>query len=232
MNATPLRERQKLKRRGAILAAARSLFSRFDGDSISAEQIAAVADVSAPTLYNLIGTRNQLLATLLDEMLGEVEDELRRLSISDPLERGAAVIDICAQRFILEAPVLRYVVRKLIGLERASEVRMTHDAIFIQRLVLLDAVRAGQIDSRWDAYQIAVQIYFDFVGALLLWAGQMLEDKHFRTQVQHGYWAILASFATVDGRTLIEARLADVQAQLIADHPILAVGGPANSEHG
>jgi AcrR family transcriptional regulator len=218
----PLRERQKIKRRRAILDAAHALFSEFDGDDVSAEQIAHAADVSSATLYNLIGTRDQLLATLLDELLGVVEAKLARLAIDDPLNRGSMRIDICAREFIQSAPVFRYVVRKLGGLERAADVRTRHNAIIMQQAVVRDAMAAGLIDERWDACQIALQIYFMFIGALLLWAGQLLEDEHLREQLQMGYWSLLAGYASDQGRDAIIARLAEFDVRLSPDHPVLS----------
>lgn len=210
-----------MKRRRAILDAARSLFSRYGGDNISAEQIAAAADVSPPTLYNLIGTRDQLLATLLDELLGTVAAELAELSVANPLDRGAATIDICARRFIDDAAVFRYVVRKLVGLERVSDVRMKHDAVIMQHALMDEAIAIGLIDARWDAYQIALEIYLSFTGALMLWAGQMLDDEHFCNQVQFGYWSILAGVASAEGRAVIADHLAEVQRKLRLNHPVV-----------
>jgi AcrR family transcriptional regulator len=61
-----LRERQKEQRREAILVAAMVLFDLNGYTTTTVEQIAAKAGVSAPTIFNYFGTKQEILFALVD----------------------------------------------------------------------------------------------------------------------------------------------------------------------
>ncbi|WP_422909415.1 TetR/AcrR family transcriptional regulator [Pseudomonas sp. MAC6] len=61
-----LRERQKEQRREAILVAAMGLFDLNGYTTTTVEQIAAKAGVSAPTIFNYFGTKQEILFALVD----------------------------------------------------------------------------------------------------------------------------------------------------------------------
>ncbi len=63
MSPGGLGERNKAKRRDAILDAALELFD-VNPSSVTTEQIAARAEVSPATVYNLIGTRDEVLRAI------------------------------------------------------------------------------------------------------------------------------------------------------------------------
>ncbi len=60
-----VRSLNKQKRRDRILAEARNLIAREGFDALSLRELAVAADVSVPTIYNLIGCKEQLLKMLV-----------------------------------------------------------------------------------------------------------------------------------------------------------------------
>lgn len=61
-----LRERQKEQRREAILVAAMNLFVSNGYTATKVEEIAAAAEVSAPTVFNYFGSKQAILFALVD----------------------------------------------------------------------------------------------------------------------------------------------------------------------
>ncbi|WP_016969184.1 TetR/AcrR family transcriptional regulator [Pseudomonas tolaasii] len=61
-----LRERQKERRREAILVAGIELFDRYGYSNATVEQIAAAAGVSSPTVFNYFGSKQEILFALVD----------------------------------------------------------------------------------------------------------------------------------------------------------------------
>jgi len=61
-----LREKQKEQRREAILVAAMQLFDRYGYAATKVEQIAEAAGVSAPTVFNYFGNKQEILFALVD----------------------------------------------------------------------------------------------------------------------------------------------------------------------
>ena len=64
--APPLdgRERGKRRRTGEILTAARELLNELPAEEVTASRIAARAGVAPMTIFNLIGTRDDLWAAI------------------------------------------------------------------------------------------------------------------------------------------------------------------------
>lgn len=61
-----LRERQKEQRRDAILVSAMKLFQTNGYTATTVEQIASDAEVSAPTVFNYFGSKQEILLSLVD----------------------------------------------------------------------------------------------------------------------------------------------------------------------
>lgn len=96
-----LRERQKIRRRTAILNAGRALFNRQGYSSTSMEAIAEAAEVGIATVYNYFGTKGRLLADILQpdfDLLYQQGETLLAQPPKDPEPGVLALIDIY-QRF-------------------------------------------------------------------------------------------------------------------------------------
>ena len=77
-----LRERRKLRRVDRILQAARDLLREGGGDVPTVEQVAERAEVATATVFNLVGTRENLWAALANEALAELEERVKALPTS------------------------------------------------------------------------------------------------------------------------------------------------------
>ena len=108
-----MRERNKRKRRDAILDAALELLGTTPNRQVSTEQIAALAEVSPATVYNLVGTREQLLLALVDRVLHEMVATLAERRPSDPVEMATFVVVESSERFIADGVAFRQVVTSI-----------------------------------------------------------------------------------------------------------------------
>lgn len=105
-----LRERQKEQRREAILGAALELFDANGYHASTVEQIASAAGVSAPTVFNYFGNKQEILVALLDRAaLAEDEglDELWAMisKLEDPVEILCTVYSLVSQRELQALPI-------------------------------------------------------------------------------------------------------------------------------
>jgi AcrR family transcriptional regulator len=66
------------KRRARILAEARTLLSRKGFDALNLRDLADVSEVTVPTIYNLIGNKEEILKALMMGAFGDYEEELER----------------------------------------------------------------------------------------------------------------------------------------------------------
>lgn len=87
------------KRRDRILAEARSLLARDGFDALNLRDLASRADVTVPTIYNLIGNKEEVLLSLVDEVLAEIEARMPNDDEAEPLTAAAAVVTGSTQLF-------------------------------------------------------------------------------------------------------------------------------------
>jgi len=218
-----LRERNKAKRRAAILDAAVELLNDHPWHEVTNEQIAARAEVALATVYNLVGTREQLLNALIGRVLEAVAGEITRTDQSsdgDPLTPMRRLNDGSTAAFIASAVSFRRVVAALV-LSTETEGHFDLDPAQLHVAALREAQRAGVIDARFAPEALGRQIYLSYLGALLTWAAGRLDDAGFTMMARHGLLTVLAATALPPRRDALldELHLLTVQAATIVWKP-------------
>ena len=78
-----LRDRQKARRRDEIIAVAKDLFTRAGIDATTMADIAAAAEVSAPTVFNYFGSKDGILIAMITEGTSDARENDRALHWRD-----------------------------------------------------------------------------------------------------------------------------------------------------
>ncbi len=192
------RDLNKAKRRTAILDAAVTLLGTRDSDDITTEEIAALAGVSAATVYNLVGPRNELMYQLLGRILTDLAESLQSLDPSDPIAAAELVIDHTVRAFASNPNAYRQV---LAVAQRAAATHPTAvEPSSFQVAAMLRAQSMGIIRNDIDASGLARQIFLSYTGAAMLWSAGRLDDAGLLTAARHGLFTALAAAATDDYR--------------------------------
>lgn len=209
-----LRERNKAKRRGAILDSTLELLRDHPLTEVSIERIAAHAEVAPATVYNLIGSREQLMLACVNRVVDQLVDALVTIDPSeDPVAAATAIVVRSADAFIAEGPAFRQIVasiREMAGNGRVLDV----DPAQLQIAAMRAAQDRGLLRDDIDPNAAGRQIYLSYNGALFAWAGHLLTDAGLRLAVQHGLWTTLTAFATDTHRPDFLERLRALGPQL------------------
>lgn len=193
-----VRDINKAKRRAAILDATISLFGQRPSDEVTTEEIAELAGVSPATVYNLIGTRDDVIRGAVARILAELADSLAQLDPTDPVAAALLVVDQTVQAFVADSNAFRQMVRLA---PRASSVRAELvDPSEFQVTAMRQAQQLGIIRADIDAAALARQIYLSYTGAMTLWSSGHLSDEGFSTAARHGLFTALAAAAVDDQR--------------------------------
>jgi AcrR family transcriptional regulator len=88
----PLRALNMQKRRARILAEMRGLLTRGGIEAINLRDLARLAEVTVPTIYNLIGNKEEVMIALFSDVLTEIEARVTSGSSADPLAMAEAVV--------------------------------------------------------------------------------------------------------------------------------------------
>ncbi len=203
---TGLRDANKAKRFDAILDATVALFGLRPSEQVTTEEIAARAGVAPATVYNLIGTRDDVVRAVVARILAQLSESLEQLDPTDPIAAAELVVDHTVQAFVADSAAFRQIVRLA---PRASSVGTELvDPSEFQVAAMRTAQQLGILRSDIDAAGLARQIYLSYTGAMTLWSAGRLDDDGFSTAARHGLFTALAA-AAVDserGRFLDHVR--------------------------
>lgn len=195
-----LREQNKTLRREAILDATFQLLSERESSDITTSQIAERAHVSTATVFNLIGTRKELLIALGARVIADLLDELAELegrSGGDPIAAARLIVDASVAAFTAEQTAYRRLVAEL-----TSHHEVPTFAGIDPTTLLTTAMRSAQdrdiIDHRFDPAGLGMQIFASYTAAIIRWALGTIDDEGFLLLARHGLLTVLAATAIND----------------------------------
>jgi AcrR family transcriptional regulator len=199
-----LREKGKTRRRGEVLAAGAELWRERGVTSVTLAQVAEAAEVSAQTVYNLIGGVEAVKIALVEELLGRLETAVEAAEARG-LEMSILRALTSARLFIADPRLYRQI---LVGIPQAvfEGAQLSRDGSAFQRTALEDARQLGELPGDVDVDALSWQIHLQFLGALFAWACGTLDDQAFLRAVEIGVVTPLAVCATEPARTRLQAR--------------------------
>jgi len=200
-----LRDLNKAKRRDAILDAALTLLDSRDSNDITTEAIAALAGVSPATVYNLVGTRGEVIHQLVARIMEQLGESLNALDPTEPIAAAQLIIDQSVQAFVSNSNAYRQVVS--IAQVTAGLRPEAVDPSSFQVTAMRKARAMGIIRKDIDAAGLARQIFLSYSGAATLWSSGRLDDAGFLTAARHGLFTALAAAATDEHRDQFLKRL-------------------------
>lgn len=204
-----LRSRNKSKRRNAVLDAALDLLDGPDAQSVTAEHVAERAEVSVATVYNLVGTREQLLMALVDRLIDDLITSLGGATpADDPIEDLRQLIRASVEVLTRRPNAFREIVLQLTATSNGH----LHTTLNPSTAATEAFERAQQLDilrDDLDPAMLGLQLYLSYNGALFRWAAGGLTDAGFLAATLHALSTIAAAGASTRSR---RATLADLRA--------------------
>ncbi len=174
-------------------------------------KLARQADLSVPTLYNLLGGREEILKALVVEAIDRMDAALEREApLDDPLERCRAVVTVSIQHIVefetIFRPMLLAAHQGLTswGLE---EDKLTARAVRMQAIAIEVAIDRGQLRDLLDPTLLGHQIFHGFELASMRWAFGVLDEEGFRNRALYGLYVALLGVATPSALPGIEREL-------------------------
>jgi AcrR family transcriptional regulator len=173
-----LRERNKQRRADRILTAALELMREDPEQNLTVERIAARAEVAPMTVFNLIGTRDQMWTALADRALLDLD--LRSISAREPQERARRIVDAIVDALSADADVFR----ALLSHWRHSGRVLAADPTEVLLECLREAVEAGSLAADTDVRKLADVLATGLVGTIHQWTAGLHTDRSFRRRAR------------------------------------------------
>ncbi len=199
----------------AILDAAVELFDEFLLDDVTTEEIATRASVSPATVYNLVGTRTELLRALVTRVVEDLVTAVADATASedDPISVTHLIVDRSVSAFTSHS----YAYRQIVAAGRSVDRHAAHDWIDpsqLQVAALRRAQELGVLREDVEPTGLGRQVYISWIGAMEHWANGQLDDDGFGVAARHGLVTVLAAAAAEDHRHDFLSELHSVGAQL------------------
>ncbi|MDG2333948.1 MAG: TetR/AcrR family transcriptional regulator [Myxococcota bacterium] len=213
-----LREKNIELRRERILGAARLLLSRGGLGALSMRKLAEEASLSVNTLYNLWGTREEILRALTLDARDRMEASLPKdESSGDPVEYcrslvRASVRETCRQHELFRPMMLAWLEGEIGG--HPSPIEPMDQAIKLLSGVIREGRTQGFLESTLRPEQVAWQIHHCAQFASVQWALGRIDDAQFEARALYGLNLAFLGLVPAERRPEIQSKLKGLERKL------------------
>lgn len=192
------RESSKEKRKQRILFEARAVIAAHGFEALKLRDLATRADLTVPTIYNLIGGKEEILALIIDDMVEKLLEVQNQNSLDNVEASFEQQIHDLATLFSEDEDYYR---AAFIAGDRSGLFEQTSDIGIFARFVQLPietcrtAQSAGLLLGNVTAEQLGRQIYGSYRLARQDWAHGYFDLQGFRNEALTGIFLCLAADA-------------------------------------
>jgi|TARA_B110000503_G_scaffold130678_1_gene204340 AcrR family transcriptional regulator len=205
----------KQNRRATILQQARRLLANADDGAFSLRKLAEAANVTVPTIYNLIGGKFAILLALQIELVQKIEDSLVGFDDDHALEMAEAIV-ISAVDMISEDE--NYYRASLIASDKLMQsgeyledgAKLGQRAAAMQTLAIRKAQKTNQLRGTIDATLLGRLIFRHYQHTAREWMYRLISQEQFRNRALLGIYICLMADANDSFRELLVNKIAGV----------------------
>lgn len=198
------RTANKIKRRENILSVARTMIAEQGFDAFTLSELATKADVTLPTVHNLLGKKSDIFATLVEEMVIRVEQVLSESESKDPVISAELFIDNLIALFAADEAFYKaaYVAgERTQFFEHHSESGIFAKSMRLARQICQDAVENGYLEGHIKSDLLANQLFGCQRLARQDWVNGYIDLEEYRSQVLAGMFITYSADATPEFKT-------------------------------
>ena len=191
------RELSKAARKTRILNAARALIQESGDVGFSMRGLAERAGLSVMTLYNLVGSQQEILLQILVEDMATTTVEREALGYEDPLDEMFGMIPFIRRAFSAEFRYRRTIVLSLFQ-KGAASVRLEVRNIYMTRWRrILEAGKAqGLVCASADIPTLLVVIDSIYTANIFSLSADDVSDDVFEARAQYGFALAISSIVS------------------------------------
>ena len=207
------RTANKLKRKQTILNTARDIIATGGYASFTLAELASQANVTVPTIHNLIGNKSEVLTQLVGDMVERTEQVLSSTAFKDPISAVESFTDNLMSLYHDDEAF--YKAAFVIG-EQESMFEHGHaGGIFKKSLklayqVCLDAKEHGFLVGNINSELLADRLFANQRIARYDWMHGYIDLSEYRRQMICGMLLTFAADATEEYRPVLIAKMSTV----------------------
>jgi len=194
---TGLRERAKAGRRRQIIAAAADLLEAGGLAGLTMRALSEAAELSVPTIYNLIGGRDHVLVAVMERVGSEFDAQLASLE-STPVDRCFEIADALVTAMTAHPDVSSAIIAEGLAPMLGERPLMRRYGAAL-RAAIDEASESGDLDAQVSPDLLVGHLLAMTAGLFIRWANTGVHDDpnghRFRAVVAHGMALTLVGVA-------------------------------------
>lgn len=211
----------KLDRRARIIEEARRLIGAHGFAGLSLRKLAAAAEVTVPTIYNLIGGKDQILTELFADWVGMIEQELTKIDEDHPLDKAEAVVIVATRMIDENKEYFRSAHIAADHIERTDQSvdewkQLGSRSASMQENAVRLAQEQGLLRGDVSARILGEQIFANYRVASSAWTYGRISLERFRHDGLLGVYLYFLSDATEAFRPVLLKKLDGLKAQAVS----------------
>ena len=209
------REEGKADRRRRIIGAARDLIRETGDTGLSMRAIAARAEVSLSTPYNLFGSKRAIVLAVLED-IREFHERFSRLHPVSAIDRLFQAVSISTSYYAEDQEFYKTLWTALLDTggkdDRTALLTPQRDAFW--RALVSEAVREGALIPEIDLDLMTRNLDLTFGAVMLNWVFGLIRAEELEPAIAYGYALALCGAATEAWRPRLAKKIAEYQKTL------------------
>jgi AcrR family transcriptional regulator len=222
-----LRAKNMEGRRRRILDAARAIIREQGIDALTTRGLAKAAGVSAPTLYNLIGGKDEIIRAMVARSVEDFKARVKLEDFNTALDMIEAIVDAATDPDFEGADYARTMI---IGADRVAATlavetpaadagkpaevsRADRISIEIATAACRVAIAQGVVRGSLSAEELGQQLFTCYRGPSRDWAYGLISIEETKRRIRRGFYLTLAADATPEYREILLGKIEPAKAK-------------------
>ena len=218
------REQARSQRKRRIFDAARAIIVRGGLESLTPRALAQAADLTVPTLYNLVGGKDEILTQMLSQDVEAIWERLDFDRRADPLDMADAIIAEAYEVVRVDKALHRACLPLMIELKVVFAANPSRDdpgaraanrCVEMAQFACEAAIKSGELRGSVPAYELGQLMFISYRGPMRDWLEDVISADEMIRRQKRGFYLALAADASDDFRKILIHRIAG----LAGDYP-------------
>ncbi|HEX5064794.1 MAG TPA: TetR/AcrR family transcriptional regulator [Myxococcota bacterium] len=206
------------ERRERILAATCDIVAELGPEGLSMRDLARRSRVTVPTIYSLIGGRDAVLFTAIEEQVARFVNGIEQAPAENAVDRVLAVYESCLQELLSLPRYWRTFLRVIFTRPSAEAMRARlANAMYVEMSRGVDALRMTHALADWvEPAALVALLHRNQTVVTMQWAAGEFPDAQLRAAMLYGPCCVLAGACVDHYRKEFSERATALQPYVVA----------------
>lgn len=187
-------------------------------DSLTTRGLAQAARVRVPTLYNLVGGKDEILTQMVTHNVEAIWERLAFDRRANPLEMADAIVDEAYHVVRADKAFHSAILPLMIDLgvvfaanptRNDPGARAANRCVEMAQFACQSAINCGELRGTVPAGELGQQMFIAYRGPMRDWLEEVIDAEEMLRRQRRGFYLVMAADASDAFRTILMQRLAE-----------------------